>query len=118
MNPKLFLVGALFCLYIGVAYATFPLTLAGNGLWLHPASLGFASAPAAATSPSIALAGGATLLGGLGLVIAKALILRRLTGVSLSTVICHFILYFNKIVDNVVSDSQIFYNTTFYNTAW
>ena len=81
MNPKLILVAALVCLYIDYTSATFPLTFASNGIWASPASLGTASV-ANAASPSIALSGGAVLLGALGLTIGKALLLRRLTGVS------------------------------------
>merc|ERR1711936_823941 len=79
MNPKLILVAALVCLYIDYTSATFPLTFASNGIWASPASLGTASV-ANAASPSIALSGGAVLLGALGLTIGKALLLRRRTG--------------------------------------
>merc|ERR1712029_938300 len=59
--------------------ATFPLTFASNGIWASPASLGTASVADAAL-PSVAVSGGAVLLGALGLTIGKALLLRRLTG--------------------------------------
>merc|ERR1712025_1398546 len=79
MNPKLFLVAALACLLIDFSSATFPLTFASNGIWASPASLGTASVADAAL-PSVAVSGGAVLLGALGLTIGKALLLRRLTG--------------------------------------
>ena len=81
MNPKLFLVAALACLLVDFSSATFPLTFASNGIWASPASLGTASVADAAL-PSVAVSGGAVLLGALGLTIGKALLLRRLTGVS------------------------------------
>ena len=81
MNPKLFLVAALACLLVDFSSATFPLTFASNGIWASPASLGTAGVADAAL-PSVAVSGGAVLLGALGLTIGKALLLRRLTGVS------------------------------------
>merc|ERR1711963_1040461 len=78
-NPKLFLVAALACLLVDFSSATFPLTFASNGIWASPASLGTASVADAAL-PSVAVSGGAVLLGALGLTIGKALLLRRLTG--------------------------------------
>merc|ERR1712113_1366709 len=79
MNPKLFLVAALACLFVDYTSATFPLTFASNGIWASPASLGTASVADAAL-PTVAVSGGAVLLGALGLAIGKALLLRRLTG--------------------------------------
>merc|ERR1711868_329971 len=79
MNPKLFLVAALAFLFVDFSSATFPLTFASNGIWASPASLGTASVADAAL-PSVAVSGGAVLLGALGLTIGKALLLRRLTG--------------------------------------
>merc|ERR1711997_309466 len=79
MNPKLFLFAALVGLYVAPAFATLPLTLAQNGLFLSPASLGFGS-PSTATGTTIGLSGAAVLLGALPLVIGKALLLRRPTG--------------------------------------
>ena len=81
MNPKLFLVAALACLFVDFSSATFPLTFASNGIWASPASLGTASV-ADAVAPTVAVSGGVVLLGALGLTIGKALLLRRLTGVS------------------------------------
>merc|ERR1711981_878219 len=79
MNPKLILVAALACLFVDYTSATFPLTFASNGIWASPASLGTASVADAAL-PTVAVSGGAVLLGALGLTIGKALLLRRLTG--------------------------------------
>merc|ERR1711944_322157 len=79
MNPKPFLVATLACLLVDYTSATFPLTFASNGIWASPASLGTASVADAAL-PTVAVSGGAVLLGALGLTIGKALLLRRLTG--------------------------------------
>jgi len=79
MNPKLFLVAALACLFVDFSSATFPLTFASNGIWASPAGLGTASV-ADAVAPTVAVSGGVVLLGALGLTIGKALLLRRLTG--------------------------------------
>merc|ERR1712223_2228798 len=53
MNPKLFLVAALACLFVDFSSATFPLTFASNGIWASPAGLGTASV-ADAVAPTVA----------------------------------------------------------------
>merc|ERR1711936_381734 len=64
MNPKLFLVAALACLYAGPALATFDILLTSTGIY----TAGGASS----------IAAGTVLLGALGLTIGKALLLRDL----------------------------------------
>merc|ERR1711862_209415 len=78
-EPKAIPRSPLACLLVDFSSATFPLTFASNGIWASPASLGTASVADAAL-PTVAVSGGAVLLGALGLTIGKALLLRRLTG--------------------------------------
>jgi hypothetical protein len=73
MNPKLFLVAALACLYAGPALATFDILLTSTGIYTS----GSASSIAAGTTVTT-IGAGTVLLGALGLTIGKALILRDL----------------------------------------
>ena len=84
MNPKIFLLAALVGIYVAPALATIPLTymFGQNALYAGPASLGFHSPSVVNAGNTVALSGAAMLLGALPLVIGKALLLRRLTGVS------------------------------------
>merc|ERR1712223_925775 len=83
MNPKLFLVAALACLFVDFSSATFPLTFASNGIWASPAGLGTASV-ADAVAPTVAVSGGVVLLGALGLTIGKLFYLEGLPGVDVN----------------------------------
>merc|ERR1711993_122617 len=73
MNPKLFLVAALACLYAGPALATFDILLTSTGIY----TAGGASSIAAGTTVTT-IGTGTVLLGALGLTIGKALLLRDL----------------------------------------
>ena len=77
MNPKLFLVAALACLYAGPALATFDILLTSTGIY----TTGSASSIAAGTTVTT-IGAGTVLLGALGLTIGKALLLRDLRAVS------------------------------------
>lgn len=82
MNPKLLLIAALCSLYAAPSLATIPLIFASQGAANTGTSgiyFGSASNLAAGTTTTT-IAGGAVLLGALGLTIGKALLLRRLTG--------------------------------------
>ena len=84
MNAKLLLLAALVGVYVAPTLATIPLTYAfgQNALHAGPAALGFHSVSGTGITSTIGISGAAMLLGALPLVIGKALLLRRLTGVS------------------------------------
>merc|ERR1712020_369118 len=83
MNPKILLISALLCLYAAPSLATFPLIFASNAANTGLRGIFAGSIPAGTTNvgQTTTIAGGAVLLGALGLTIGKALLLRRIMGV-------------------------------------
>ena len=87
MNPKLLLIAALACLYATPSLATLPLIFASgtsgtasagtSSIWLG----GLGSNTLAAGTTTTTIAGGAVLLGALGLTIGKAMLLRQIMAV-------------------------------------
>merc|ERR1712141_207548 len=81
---KFLLISALLCLYAAPSLATFPLIFASNAANTGLRGIFAGSIPSGTTNvgQTTTVAGGAVLLGALGLTIGKALLLRRIMGVE------------------------------------